>query len=57
MGTVFQSLSKLPPPSPDDMKKGILNLPESTRSLSACRLQASNGSDPQTITYSTTPML
>ena len=43
--------------SPEDMKKGILNLPESTRSLSAWRLQASNGRAPHTITYSTTPML
>ena len=43
--------------SPEDMKKGILNLPERTRSRNAWRLQASKGSAPHTITYRTTPML
>lgn len=42
---------------PSDMKKGILNLPCRTRSLSICKLVPSNGRAPQTSTYSTTPRL
>ena len=42
---------------PDDMKNGILNLPDSTLSLSNCKVDPSNGKAPQTSTYSTTPRL
>ena len=42
---------------PEDMKKGILNLPASTRSRSDWRLEPSKGRAPQTSTYSTTPRL
>ena len=40
---------------PDDMKNGIRNLPESTRSLKAGKVDASNGRAPHTNTYKTTP--
>ena len=40
---------------PDDMKNGIRNLPERTRSLNAGRVDASNGRAPHTNTYKTTP--
>ena len=39
------------------MKNGILNLPESTRSLRDWRLDPSKGRAPHTSTYSTTPRL
>lgn len=39
------------------MKNGILNRPSVTLCLSAGRLGPSNGSEPQTRTYSTTPRL
>lgn len=39
------------------MKKGILNRPSVTLCLSAGRLGPSNGREPQTRTYSTTPRL
>ena len=39
------------------MKKGILNLPASTRSRSDWRLEPSKGRAPHTSTYSTTPRL
>ena len=39
------------------MKKGILNLPDSTLSLNWCRVGPSNGSAPHTRTYRTTPRL
>ena len=40
---------------PVDMKKGMRNLPERTRSLNAGSVDASNGRAPQTKTYNTTP--
>lgn len=42
---------------PSDIKKGILNLPCSTRSLSIWRFVPSKGRAPHTKTYSTTPKL
>jgi len=36
--------------SPEDMKKGILKRPESTRSRRACSVLASKGKAPQTST-------
>lgn len=42
---------------PSDMKKGILKRPSVTLCLSAGRLSPSNGSEPHTNTYSTTPRL
>ena len=42
---------------PEDMKKGILNLPERTLSLKDCKVDPSKGSDPHTSTYRTTPKL
>lgn len=40
---------------PDDIKKGIRNRPDRTRSRNDCNVDPSNGSAPQTSTYSTTP--
>ena len=40
---------------PDDMKKGMRNLPDRTRSLRAGKVAASNGKAPHTSTYRTTP--
>ena len=40
---------------PEDMKKGILNLPERTLSLRAGNVAASKGRAPHTSTYRTTP--
>lgn len=40
---------------PDDIKNGIRNRPESTRSRSDCSVDPSKGNAPQTSTYSTTP--
>jgi hypothetical protein len=40
---------------PEDMKNGILNLPDKTRSLRAGKVAASKGRAPHTKTYRTTP--
>lgn len=40
---------------PVDIKNGMRNRPDSTRSRSDCNVEPSNGSAPQTNTYSTTP--
>ena len=40
---------------PEDMKNGMRNLPERTRSLKAGKVAASKGRAPHTKTYSTTP--
>jgi len=39
------------------IKYGIRNRPDNTLSLNECNVLPSNGSAPQTNTYSTTPML
>lgn len=40
---------------PDDIKKGIRNRPDKTRSRNDCNVDPSKGRAPQTRTYSTTP--
>lgn len=47
----------LPAPLPVDMKKGMRNLPLSTRARRFCRVLPSKGRAPHTSTYSTTPRL
>lgn len=42
---------------PCDIKYGILNLPSITTFLSACNVAPSNGKEPHTNTYKTTPKL
>lgn len=42
---------------PCDIKYGILNLPSITTFLSACKVGPSNGREPHTRTYITTPKL
>lgn len=49
--------AQLPAPLPVDMKKGMRNLPLSTRARRFCRVLPSNGRAPHTSTYSTTPRL